>query len=389
MYNVGLYEVRKHFFQNQTHLTYNSNYHLCKTNENYKLLHSGMSQQTLKMVDRAFKSFQALSKLARQGKSDPKKVKIPNYLDKEGYFMLIIPQAKIEEDLSFYVPMSWAFKESSPERIKLQVPERLRGKSIKEIRILPKYNARYFEIEYVYEQEVFEDSFDPDTALAIDLGLNNLAACIDTKGASFIVDGRKLKSINQWYNKENARLQSIKDRQGIKKLTNRQAALLLKRNYRVKDYLTKAAKYIVDHCLIHAIGTLVVGCNQQQKQEINLGRKTNQQFVQIPHHLLRQKLQYYCQVYGIKYLEQEESYTSKASFIDGDEIPVWNPTNPQKHTFSGKRTKRGLYRTKNGSTINSDINGAANILVKSKQRLDNFQRLCRGLLENPLRITIS
>jgi len=203
-----------------------------------------------------------------------------------------------------------------------------------------------------------------ESAISIDLGLDNLATCIDTNGASFILDGKPLKSFNQWFNKENARLQSIKDLQKIKGTTERQARLAINRNAKVRDYLNKAARYVINHCIEHRIDKLVVGFNIEMKQSINIGSRNNQNFVQIPHSSFRFKLKALCERYGIKYVEQEESYTSKASFLDNDTIPVFNADNPKKHEFSGKRIKRGLYRTQHGVLVNADCNGAANILVK-------------------------
>ncbi|MDY7003604.1 MAG: transposase [Cyanobacteriota bacterium] len=179
------------------------------------------------------------------------------------------------------------------------------------------------------------------------------------------MDGRKLKSINQWYNKENSRIQSIKDKQGRKGLTKKQVRITVNRHNQVRDYLNKAARYLINWCRENQISTIVIGVNPGIKQSINLGKKTNQKFVQIPHHSFRLKLKAMCDRYGLTYLEQEESYTSKASFLDGDKIPVYNADNPSKYSFSGQRIQRGLYKTKQGKLINADCNGAANIGIKS------------------------
>ena len=171
----------------------------------------------------------------------------------------------------------------------------------------------------------------------------------------------------------------------------------------MRDAVNKAARFIVHYCLRHQIGNIVFGWNDRQKDSINIGKTNNQtavaplgetprphclNFVQIPFWQLRQKLKALCSRYGIEYLEQEESYSSKASFYDQDEIPVYNADNPGKQKFSGKRIKRGLYRTKDKHLVSSDINGSANILVKSKHRL-SFERVSRGFLANPLRIFVS
>ena len=134
----------------------------------------------------------------------------------------------------------------------------------------------------------------------------------------------------------------------------------------MRDYLNKAARFIVNHCIDNQIAQLIVGYNPGIKQEIKIGKCNNQNFVQIPFFSLRSKLRALCEPYGLVYTEQEESYTSKASAIDGDEVPVYNADNPKNYQFSGKRIKRGLYRTKEEHLVNSDLNGSVNIGRKSK-----------------------
>ena len=386
LFNVALYECRQYFFQERKRLTYESNYHICKANENYRLLNTDIAQQTMRVVDRSMKSFLGLLQAISIGKCN-QKPQLPRYLPKEGYFPLIIPRIKLKDGI-FAIPMSHEFKKEYGE-VKIQLPERLKDKEIKEVRIHPVYSARWFEIEYIYEDEQIETSVDLDKAIAIDLGVDNLAACIDCNGHQFLIDGKRLKSINQWYNKQNSYLQSLKDRQGIKSFTNKQARLYQWRNNCVRDYLNKAAKVIINHCLEDQIGKLIVGYNPGIKQEINIGRTNNQNFVAIPFWQLRRKLEALCSRYGIVYQEQEESYTSRASFYDQDEIPVYNADNPSKHKFSGRRIKRGLYRTKKGKhLVSADINGSANILAKCMHGLDR-ERVSSGFLANPLRIYIS
>ncbi len=385
LFNVALYESRQYFFQERKRLSYESNYHLCKSNENYRLLNTDIAQQTMKVVDRSMRSFLGLLRAISISRCD-QKPQMPKYLNKEGFFTLIIPRIRLKDGM-FNVPMSREFKKEYGE-VKIQLPERLENKKIKEVRIHPKYSARWFEIEYIYEDEKIKTSVDPNKAIALDLGVDNLAACIDTDGHQFLIDGKRLKSINQWYNKCNAQLQSKKDKQGIKSFTNKQARLYQWRNNCVRDYLNKSARVIINHCLEHQIGKLIVGYNPGIKQEINIGKSNNQNFVQIPFWQLRRKLEALCSRYGIEYIEQEESYTSKSSFYDQDKIPVYSPSSQTKHIFSGRRINRGLYRTKDKHLVSSDINGSANILTKGMHRLD-FQRVSSGFLANPLRITIS
>ena len=386
--NQAIYNVRQHYLQEKQHLKYESNYHELKNSNNYKLLNSNMAQQTLKDVDQMFKSFFALIKLAKQGKYNFKHIKLPKYLPKNGYSNLIIGQIRLRKDNILTIPFSNAFKKKYETKIQIKIPQVLENKKIKEIQIIPKFNARFFEIQYTYEIQEEDIKLNTNNALAIDLGVNNLCTCITNTGKSFIVDGRKLKSINQFFNKRNAKLQSIKDKQNIKRQTKQQFLISCKRKNRVDDYINKTCRYIINYCLSHDIGTLVIGYNQSFQNKTNLGKKNNQIFTQLPFGKIREKLEYLCKRYNINYILQEESYTSKASFFDNDELPIYNADNPQTYEFSGKRIKRGLYKTKDNYLFNADCNGALNILRKSKA-VDLTVLCCRGELDTPKRIRIS
>ena len=222
------------------------------------------------------------------------------------------------------------------------------------------------------------------------MGINNLATCVTSIGKSFIVDGKKLKSINQWFNKYNAKLQSIKDKQEYgKALTTRQKTIWNKRNNRVNDYLSKAARIIINYCLENDIGILVCGYNNDFQRDSDIGKKNNQNFVNIPFSKFLWKLEYLCKFYGIKFVIQEESYTSKASFFDMDEIPEYKKeAKDDNYSFSGKRIKRGMYKTSKGKIINADVNGALNILRKSKV-VDLKVLYHRGEVDTPVRIRIA
>jgi IS605 OrfB family transposase len=388
LYNVGLFNLRQEFFATGHPLSYATNCAVAKTNDNYQLLQAGVAQQILKKVSEAFASFEALQELVAQGQYPREKVHLPRYLEKDGYFNLMLSTNAITIRKGvLIVPLSREFKRRHPglKPIEIPFPSRLDPQTVKEIRILPKYEARFFEIEFVCQIKVQPTKRIPDSALAIDLGLDNLAACLDTNGASFLIDGKHLKSINQWYNQHNAHLQSIKDKQGLQSITHQQAHLNQKRHDQVRDTLNKAARYIINHCLEHGIGTVMVGFNPGWKQAINLGCVTNQNFVQIPHWQFKRKLKGLCERYGLTYLEQEEAYSSKSSFLDADPLPPYQAG--VSHTFSGQRVNRGLYRSKDGSLINADVHGAANIMRKSKQKFD-VERLSSGLLASPLRIRV-
>ena len=382
--NQAIYNVRQHYFKNKKYLSYNENYKMLKNSENYKKLNSNMAQQILKEVDESFKSFFALLKLAKNGQYNGK-IKLPNYLAKDGFTTLVIGFVRLKDDM-LIVPYSNSFKKTHQE-VKVKLPSVLKDKKIKEIRIIPKQHSRYFEIQYTYEVKEIQRELNENNVLGIDLGIDNLCTCVTNTGASFIIDGRKLKSINQYYNKINAKLQSIKDKQKIERTTLRQKRITRKRNNRINDYLSKAARTIVNYCLNNDIGKLVLGYNEDFQRKSNIGSINNQNFVNIPYGKLRDKLIYLCKLYGIEFKLQEESYTSKASFFDGDEIPIYDKENLQEYVFSGKRIKRGLYQTSGGKLINADCNGALNILRKSKV-VDLSVLYNRGELNTPKRIRV-
>ena len=385
--NEAIYNARQHFFNEKKYLSYTDNYKMLKNSENYRTLNSNMSQQILREVDGSFRSFFKLMKLANDGIYNREDVRLPHYLPKDGYATLVIGFVRIK-DHKLVIPYSNSFRKNH-DIIEVNIPPILKDKTIKEIRIIPRYNARFFEIQYTYEEECISRNLDKNNALAIDMGVDNLVTAASSNGNTFIIDGRRLKSINQWYNKENARLQSIKDKQKYgKKITERQKRLLLKHHHRVNDYMNKTARYVINYCIDHDIGTLVIGCNGDFQRSSNIGRANNQTFVNIPLSKLRNKLKYLCELNDIRYVEQEESYTSKASFFDQDDIHIYSKDNNNHYIFSGRRIHRGMYETSKGYAINADVNGALNILRKSNVvRLESLYT--RGEVDTPVRIRIA
>ena len=385
--NEAIYNVRQYYFSEGEFLKYEKNYTLLKNSPNYKALNSNMAQQILKEVDGSFKSFFGLLKLAKQGKYTFKDCRLPHYLPKDGYTTLVIGFVRLKGN-KLILPFSNGFKKTH-KAVEITIPPILLDKKVKEIRIIPKAKARFFEIQYIYEAECVQRNLNTDNALALDLGINNLVTAVSSNGRSFIIDGRKLKSINQWFNKENARLQSIKDKQHYgKKSTNRQKAIARDRNNKVNDYMNKAARKVINYCIANDIGALVVGYNETFQQSSHIGKRNNQNFVNIPYGQLRSKLEYLCKLNGIIFVKQEESYTSKSSFWDQDDIPVYNADNPREYQFSGKRVHRGQYKTASGKTINADVNGALNIMRKSSV-VDVSILYGRGEVDTPVRIRIA
>ena len=183
------------------------------------------------------------------------------------------------------------------------MPPILEGKKVKYIKIIPRQQAKYFEIQYTYEVAEKQREVDKQKALAIDFGIDNLMTCVTSEGKTFIIDGRRLKSINQWYNKRNAQLTSIKDKQKFgKKTTNQQQKISRKRNLRVNDYISKACRKVLNYCLKNQIGTLVCGYNVTFQRNPNIGKVNNQTFVNIPFGKIREKFQYLCKLYGLEYV---------------------------------------------------------------------------------------
>lgn len=389
LYNVALYNIRQYFFNQKLFLTYESNYHECKDNENYTMLQAGVAQQTLKVVDRSFKSFFNLLKKCKTGDYRYHDVKIPHYRKKGGYFNLILSTNAISVKNGYFkLPISREYRKAHPnmEDILIPYPDRLNDVELKEVRICPYDNGRYFKIQYVYHWYKEEVNVNPANIMAIDLGVENLATCTSNVGTPFIMDGRKLKSINQYWNKEKARLQSIAMKQG-QRTTHRINHITAKRNNQVKDIIKKSARYIINNCIEHQIGTLIVGYNKDFKRSVNIGKVNNQNFVQIPLGDFRQQLEFLCWTYSIEYIEQEEGYTSKSSFIDNDILPEYKAEQPYLGRFSGKRIYRGLYQSADGTVINADVNGSANIGRKCKQNF-TIEELSSGLLTSPKRIRV-
>ena len=192
---------------------------------------------------------------------------------------------------------------------------------------------------------------------------DNLVALASNKPAfqAVVVNGRPVKSTNQFYNKRRAELQKKLGHTGT---TKRIEHITTKRTRRIDHYMHTASRKIIDLLVESGIGVLVIGKNDAWKQEINMGKRNNQQFVQIPHARFIQMLTYKAELVGITVLITEESYTSKASFLDCNPLPVRNPNDKTEHTFSGKRVKRGLYRASGKRYINADVNGAYNIVRK-------------------------
>ncbi|MEG3960111.1 transposase [Microcoleus sp. herbarium2] len=265
----------------------------------------------------------------------------------------------------------------------LPMPSNLDFKAIREYRILPRNGCFY--LEFVYKATELQADIDPANFLAIDRGVDNWLTCVSKVGTSFIVDGRHLKSVNQGYNKRIAFLMKGKANGYWSK---RLAGLTERRNRQMRDAVNKASIKVINHCLKNRIGTVVFGWNKGQKNSANMGSKTNQKFVQIPTGRLKDRIAQLCEQYGLRFVETEESYSSKASFVDRDLLPTFGEK-PEGLLTSGKRVKRGLYRTAQGWLINADCNACGNIGRKVAMILGlDLSGIGRGALSAPLRLKL-
>lgn len=383
VYNQGLYNVINYFNTIGEYFTYDDNASNLKKSDNYKMLLAQSSQQVLRIIDNEFRSFFRVIKKRREGEYN-RPISRPNFLPKDGNFLLIFTKQNSRiKNGHFCFNLSKEFRKRYSPSFKtflIRCPTFVTPCNIHEVRILPKYNR--FEIEYIYDSNNIKANVDESKVLGIDVGLDNLATCVNMQtGRSFIVDGRALKSYNHGYNKRVADYQSKINKEGITKRTRWLKTLDKNRYWFINNYLNQSVNKIVKYCVKNDIGTVIIGENKEWKQEINLGKQNNQNFVQMPYGIFRFKLKSKCNRIGIVYISQEESYTSKCSFIDNEIIE-------HHDEYLGKRPKRGYFVTKNGVVINSDVNGASNIARKCKQWLVNNERLYTGLTLNPRRVRI-
>jgi IS605 OrfB family transposase len=386
LYNSCIYIIKDYFEKNNSYLNYNEQYHQVKLNEHYNILITDSSQQIHRIVDRNFKSFFSLLKLKNKGKYSSS-VETPKFLKKDnGWSIFVAGRSARIKDNKVYVGLSKTFREKyniKQKDIIFDLPKNINVKKLQQLQIKPLYGGKEYEILFCYEKENQIKKLDKNQFLSIDCGLDNLLTTYDTKNKkSFIINGKPLKSINQHYNKTKAKLQSEYERNKIKnKNTKKFIKLSEKRKNVINNYFYQTDNKLIKYCLNNNIGNIIIGDFKEIKQEINTGKVNNQNFVSIPYGILKRKLETKCIYYGINYVLQEESYTSKCSSLDLEPI--------KKHeNYVGKRIKRGLFRTKNNILINADVNGAINILRKYKSKSDKDLSFTdvSGAINHPVRI---
>ena len=392
LYNTGIYFARQTLFKTGKLLT--GKFDLAfEPSVSKSLLAQSMPstpmQQTLMSVTEAFKSFKNLRDSHKKGQLHFRP-KPPGYLQGSKLFKVAYPNSGgqrptlIDGQLRFALGLT-VKRWFGVSEFFLPMPSNLDYSKVKEFTILPKNGVFYLEMSYEVEKQNHE--LDINQALSIDLGTaDNLAACVDTLGNSFLIDARAMKAMNQLWNKKVSTRKEGKP-QGY--WDNWLDCVTRKRNHQMRDGINKAAKLIINHCLKYGIGTLVMGWNEGFKVDANLGNLNNQKFVQMPLGKLKSRVKQLCDLHGIRFIETEEAYTSKASFLDGDSLPKYGEK-PMGWKASGNRIKRGLYRISDGFVVNADLNGAANILRKVAGRLGiSLDQLSRRSLAVVARIKLN
>ena len=374
LYNVVLYTIRQHWFETVNDDTVKHkflNYYdvwniLKKDNPDYKAIDSHAAQLVIKQVEANFSSFFSLLKLKKQGKYD-KKVHLPTYLDKDGYNVISFNQFKRRELKNGYVSLP----KSKTLRFKVK------NTSLHFINIVPKND--YIQVNFIYKKQEKELKKDNGKYMSIDIGVDNLATCFSNVGKTFIVDGKKAKHINQFYNKKIGEVKSELKKKNDKEKSHKTRQLTLKRNNKIDDYLHKASRYIISQAASNDVRTIIVGHNKNWKQEVSIGKANTQNFVSIPFYKLIHELKYKGMLEGINVIEIEESYTSKCSALDNETI--------EKHDkYIGKRVHRGLFQSKD-YLLNADVNGAINIMRKFlKCNCDAVMPADVGFVYNPVKV---
>lgn len=371
LYNYVLYNVRQGIFNEEYLKEYDLSTKLCKENQfDFRNLPTAISQQ---VVTQVFSNIKGWIKAKKEFEKNPSKFrskpKLPKYKKgkKQNMVVFTTSACRVKKDGCIH------FIKNIVNPIKTKIGDN----KLCQVRIIPQ--ATCYVVEVIYEKKEQDLSLNKDNVLSIDLGLNNLCSCINNAGIKpFIVNGRVMKSFNQWYNKRKAKLMSFAGDKGTSK---RLRQLSNYRNFWIEDHIHKVSRFIVNYCVDNNIGSLVVGLNKGWKQEINLGKKTNQKFVEIPFSRLIDKISYKCKLVGISFYLSEESYTSKVDHLAFEGL--------EKHdVYLGKRKQRGLFQSSVNKLINADINGA--IGIGRKVFGDSYVNriIDSGLVFNPIRVNI-
>ena len=350
VYNEANYIIRQEFINSGVFIGYNKLDVLLRDSENAKQLPSQVRQQILRLLEKDWISFFRLIKTQKKDKSKSLgRSKFPKYKKKDGEHLLIFTnQNRRIRDGWVTFPKKCNFG--------LEIKTRIKNEDLQQIKIIPKGYGYILEI--VYNKEINPKELDKERVVGIDLGLRNVITMANNIGKKpIVVKGGVVKSINQYFNKKYAEIMHQLDTYEQKE-SRRLYKLINKRNRKIHDFFHKTSRFIINWCQKNNIGIIMIGHNKEFKQNINLGKRTNQNFVDIPFGKLIQQLQYKAEENGIAVILQDESHTSKCSFLDNESI---------KHheTYVGKRKSRGLFKSAKNIIINADVNGAYNIIKKA------------------------
>lgn len=380
LYNHANYLVRKEFVESGKWLRYQDLDKLLKEDSEFldyrNMPASQSAQQVLRLLETNWKSF--FNSIKDWSKNKGKylgRPRLPKYKPKSGNLVLIVTNQQVRRkgDLLIF-PKTFCGFTVKPRCVTLANFEK-----INQVRVVPTNQSFCLEIVYSISVES-ELRSDNGRYMGIDLGLDNLATIVTNTGLNpMIVNGKGLKSINQYYNKVASHYKSVAKQMNNQHYTNRLYRLTQKRNLKIEDYLHKVSRYIVDFALENQINTIIVGNNKNWKQSSSLGKVTNQAFVSIPHRKLIDKIYYKARTYGIQVILTEESYTSGTSFLDGEL--------PQKEFYNKKRrVMRGLFVSNKGIRINADVNAAFQIIKKVFPNV--FADGIEGVVLHPIRVGI-
>lgn len=331
-------------------------------NKNYNSsLPKQSAQHIIKDACNSFKSwFKALKSYKKNSSKFTGKPKMPKYR-KSGSFYAI----KLTNQDAVFYKKKFGYEVKLPKtKHRLSFTDKIDGKKLKEVNIKCEYGV--YKVTYIFEDKSEPIENKGNVVCGIDLGVNNIAAMQTSNGDSLLVKGEFIKSKNQWYNKKIAKNMSgqtigTTNKAISSKTLNR---LYGSRKLFMEDIMHKISKKIIEWCQTKDVSNIVIGSNKFWKQNINIGKANNQTFTQIPFSLLIGYIEDKAFKAGIGIIRTEESYTSKASFLDLDNIPVYDDNSTKKYTFSGKRISRGMYKSSSGFCFNADLNGAGNILRK-------------------------
>ena len=377
LYNAALYDVRQYYFETKLYRSWKSQRPIFTKNNNpdYYALQSHIAGEVFKQVGEQFIGF-------FNNKSSEKKG-IPKYKDKNGYNIVTFPKLTISRRVDFDKDKQLYTYTLCKQSYNLKIQST--KSNIKMIKFVYDENNDLIKCFKIYEVEQPKLKKDNSRYFSIDPGLNNIVSIYNNIGIRpLLYNGRPIKSINQYYNKTNAKLRS--ELPADVKSSKRLKLLSLKRSNKIDYEMHKISTHIINEAVKNNISKIFIGNNKGWKNEINIGRRNNQNFVNIPHTKLFHQLLYKGLLNGIEVIFTEESYTSKASFFDKDELPIYGENDNYK--FSGRRIKRGLYRDSKGNIWNADLNGAANIMRKCSDKAYKGIRKTKELMKQPILVTL-